>query len=151
MPIDLPSSDDVLERHQFYAAINAQQNAIISESDRAHGSVHRLHERMDSLVVRQQEIHEEISKTETRNKTIASAVIVAWVAISGIFSWMWDKSSSKVDTYINQIQKQEKEIAELTRDREAMKIELQTAAATRRLLTTLQSDLDELSKRVDKK
>jgi len=151
MSIDLPSSDDVLERHQFYAAINAQQNAIISESDRAHGSVHRLHERMDTLVVRQQEIHEEISKTETRNKTIASAVIVAWIVISGVFSWMWEKSSSKVDLYINQIQKQEKEIAELTRDREAMKVELQTAAATRRLLTTLQSDLDELSKRVDKK
>ncbi len=143
MRVNLPNSDDVLERHQFYAAINANQSAIIDDADRSHASVHRLHERMDSLVIRQQEIHEEISKTETRNKTVAAAVIVAWTMISGAFGWMWDKSSSKIEAYVTKIEQQEKIISDLVRDREKNQAEINSIVVLKRRIETMQKDFDD--------
>jgi cell division protein FtsB len=142
MQVNLPNSDDVLERHQFYAASHAQQGSMSDGIARVNDSVHRLHVRMDTQVERLTNIHEELGTTETRNKTIASAAIVAWIVISGAFGWMWDKSSTKIEVYLTKIEQQEKLLTELSREREAMKQELAAMAATKRLLSTLQQDLD---------
>lgn len=148
---DLPKSDDVLERHQFYAALRSDMNTTIVDVNRQHDTIHRIHLRLDKTDGKYQEVNTELGKTEIRNKTIASVVIVIWMGISGITTWMWDKSTAKIESYITKIEAQEKVIDGLKRNQETLLAEIQTLAATKRILAGIQQDVDRLSAEVLKK
>jgi cell division protein FtsB len=151
MPLTLPDSDDVLERHQFYAATSAQIDNLKLANQHQSDSIHRVHERLDKVAENFITTKEVLTNTETRNRTIAASVVVAWTLISGVFGWMWDKSSSKVDQFITKIEQQEKIIAELSRERETIKTELAQSASSRRILVTMQQDIEEIQRRLAEK
>ena len=151
MAINLPTSDDVLERHQFYAAAHADIANIHEKVSSHHESIHRVHSRMDVIALAGETQKLEQIKTETRNRTLAAAVVVAWTVISGAFSWAWDKSSSKVEIYVAKFEKVEKDFAELRAENIRLKEETSKLKedalqvnSIKRTMTTLQQQVERL-------
>jgi predicted nucleic acid binding AN1-type Zn finger protein len=143
MSTNLPSSDDVLERHQFYAAIHAEANATKENIDRIRETIARVHTRLDVANTAQIQLHDRANTTEVRNRTLALAVVIIWGAISGIAGWAWDKSSSKVEQYITKIELIENSVNDLKREKEKIAEDRLAVAALRRELKTMRDDFSE--------
>lgn len=136
--IESPKSDDPLERHRFYASVSSQISYLEHIDSRHHETIRRVHDRLDDQTEKINNIDSKITNTETRNRTMAAAVVVTWTLISGFFGWIWDKSSSKIDHYIQKIEEIDRRDADFQRDRQ----ELQSIPALKRQVQRLQDIVD---------
>lgn len=74
--IDLPKSDEVIERHQFYASITSLVNYNSSDLIGISEKIGKFIESFDKL-------RDGVNATTIRNKTIIGTVILAWSVVGG--------------------------------------------------------------------
>lgn len=106
--VDPPRSDDLLERHQFYAAVSAELATLEDKDARHHESIGRVHARLDETHKTEEATREQLITTETRNRTLAASVVFILTAISGTFGWIFDKSATKIEQFATKFEQMEK-------------------------------------------
>lgn len=74
--IDLPKSDEVIERHQFYATISSLTNNNSSDLVGIGDKIAKFIDSFDKL-------RDGVNATTIRNKTIIGTVVIAWSIVGG--------------------------------------------------------------------
>jgi DNA repair exonuclease SbcCD ATPase subunit len=143
-----PKSDTQVERHKFYVALSLHFEFFTlqvekSESDRK-AAIERIFKQLDEVRGVSDEAMHEQHLIKTRNNTLISAIAVIWILFSAVFSWVWDKTTTKAEMLIEQISTLESELKELKTSNDLLQREVNSVKAIRGQLMTIQSDVDNL-------
>lgn len=144
MSISAPKTDELIARHQFYAevAVKLSQDEIASQT-RA-----RLHQRVDEVTTLAHDSKDRLNTFSTQKKTVVGMMMGIWVVLGGAVTWGFDKTITKMDSYITQIETQKKKIEEMERV-QTMLVEKSSQIENNKMLTkSLQTDLDALRDRI---
>ena len=103
MGIELPKTDEVIPRHQFYATIAA----TVETNQRATSTIGG---KLDTLTESYDTVHDVVSASETRNKTLISSAVLIWAIISGVVGWYVERTVLNFDKFISRFEDIEKKV-----------------------------------------
>jgi FtsZ-binding cell division protein ZapB len=108
----------------------------------------RVHERIDKIQDRLENIEERQKTFEVKGNTIIAGITVVWILFASIFSWVWEKSTSKVEGYIDQINITQSQMKDLKVSNDTLVSEINQLKATKSQVLTFQQDLERLQEQV---
>lgn len=100
-PINPPTTDETIPRHQFYASLAATVATNSSDIDGIGKKIVKLTEANDK-------VKEVLATNATRNKTLISAVVVMWTLLGGSITVYVNRSIANIDTMGTRITELEK-------------------------------------------
>lgn len=148
MEIAIPISEDPVERTRFYAYLVSELRSRKETLDlimEIHNKMDlRMHERMDEMHKTVDEMDRIVRQMDTRNKTVVAVAFAVWTIFGSVFTWVWDKTSSKADSYIQKIETISSALEKEQLQHQQGYAELQQLKAMRGQVQTIQQDLDRL-------
>lgn len=146
--IDIPDKDTTVERQKFYVVLVKEMDCfrilVASEFEKLNASVLRTEIRLEKLEEANEESASNHIQTETRNKTLIASITVVWILFSAVFSWVWDKTSSKAESVIENVRKLEDDVKENKTVHINFKSEIDSVKGLKGQIMTLQSDVEGL-------
>lgn len=139
-----PATDELLTRHIFYANVATQLSICADSQERQSNSRDRLHDRIDEVGKITASNKDELTAITIKTRTLASIASVMWVLVAGAVGWSIDKSITKLDTYIEIIDKNSKQIESMNRDVITIAAQKESIDALKRVVTALQTEVDDL-------
>jgi hypothetical protein len=148
--MEAPKSDEVLDRHKFYAVVAERFNTMLVAQTAGESTRSRIHQRVDDVEELTKHNTSKLAEIDTQKNTVRAAIGIAWLVFGGIGGWAFDKTSSKLDLYIETIEKQKKEIETLTRDVNSMQGLGERVDALTRVTTAQAADINAIKYRDSK-
>lgn len=145
-----PQSDEVLERHRFYATVATSLSYDAQADDAAILTRNRLHQRVDDVAVSAKQSAEQLAEIKTQARTIAGTAGVLWLVLGGLVGWSTDKTITKLDTYVEIIDKNQRRIETLEKEVLQLQSQKESVEALKRVVTTLQVEIADLNNKTGK-
>lgn len=137
-----PHSDEMLDRHRFYATVATSLSYDKEHDENAIQARNRLHHRVDEVASTAKESANALSEIKTQARTIISIAGVLWVILSGGVTWYLDKTVTKMDNYVAIIEKNRQKIESMEKDITTLQLQKETIDSLKRVVQTLQQDID---------
>ena len=142
--INPPPSDEVLDRHRFYATVATSLSHDKEQDEAAVQTRTRLHQRVDEVAKIATAAADALTEIKTQARTLASIASVLWVVLGGLIAWSLDKTVTKVDTFITTINKHDQAIEDMKKDLLTLQSQKESVDSLKRVVGTLQSEIEVL-------
>lgn len=146
-----PQSDEVLDRHRFYATVATSLSYDAQADEAAIQTRNRLHQRVDEVATTANTTADQVAEIKTQARTIASVAGVLWLVLGGLVGWSTDKTVTKLDAYVAIIDKSQQRIESLEKELVALQTQKESVDALKRVVNTLQTEVDDLNSRTGKR
>jgi hypothetical protein len=140
-----PQTDEMLDRHRFYATVATSLSYDKDADEAAVLTRNRLHARVDEVANVSKQSADALSEIKTQARTLASIASVVWLILGGGVSWYLDKTITKLDNYIGIIEKDQRKIEDLEKEVATLQSQKESIDALKRVTGTLQTEIDELN------
>ena len=146
--IDIPEKDTSVARQKFYVVLVKEMDCfrilVTSEFEKLNAFTLDTATRLEKLEYAREESVSAHIQTETRNKTLIASIAVVWILFSAVFSWVWDRTSSKAESVMENVKKLEDDVKENKLTHLNFKSEIDGIKGLRGQVMTLQSDVEGL-------
>ena len=142
--MDSPKSDELLERHKFYAVIAERFNGLNAALSATDATRSRIHSRVDEVEGMTKKNSAKLAEMDTQKNTVRYAVGIAWIAFGGLGGWAFDKTTTKLDQYIETIELQKKEIDTLKREVASLQGVVEKVEALNRVTAAHTQDINSI-------
>lgn len=132
-----PRNDDVIDRHQFYAAISKDTDSLAN-------GVAVIGSKLDGLASAYNEVHDTVQASETRNKTLITVVTVVWIVIGGAVGWYVQRMVGNSDRFTQRFEEVEKKTTAAEAILEKQRDLPERVEAIKRTTADTQRRIDEL-------
>ena len=139
-----PRTDELIERHQFYATITGHTVRNVQDIDGIGKKIIVFNENFDI-------VRDEVKATSTRNRTIITAAIVIWALISSVIGIYIQRGMAGADQLLSQVELLSKKSLLMETIIEQRKEMPGQIDALKRSVNEHQRLLDEISLKLEKK
>ncbi|CAK0768033.1 hypothetical protein CCP3SC1_510024 [Gammaproteobacteria bacterium] len=146
--VSMPLNDSEVERHKFYMALTKEMECsslvLNSEVDKFEIAFQKIDDRLIHLKQIMDDVVSKQSSTETRNKTLIASITIVWILFSAVFSWVWEKTTTKAELLIDRIAAIEDEIKTNRNTNATLQSEINSIKSIKGQVMTIQSDMESL-------
>lgn len=142
--MESPKSDELLDRHKFYAVVAERFNVMLADKAAGDSTRSRIHQRVDEVEGLTKKNAARLTEIDTQKNTIRYAVGIAWIAFGGLGGWAFDKTTTKLEQYVTLIDEQKKEIDTLKREMTALQGTAEKVDALTRVTTAHTADINSI-------
>lgn len=100
-PVSPPSSDEIIQRHQFYSTVAGNVNNTSKEID-------EVSSQLDDFTKEFESVRDDVKTSNVRNKTLISVAVVIWTVLGGLGGAYLKSSFTSYDKNITKLEQMDK-------------------------------------------